>query len=372
MKAMIKLLSAVIGGTVMAATLMGGMESIGFDNTPSITVSAAKAEKVYDGKAALRIGEDIKCKKGEEVSVPVYMGLDKAVSPRTVYKVCFSVTYDKAALTLTGVKKGSGLTGAMYGRSGNTIMFMAARGGMKVNSSKPICSLKFKVSDTAADDTYHIGIADTAGSGNVAAQIIHKHSAKKGNTYLTPYISSGSALVGEVKKLGDITGFTADISGETSWEPVENAVYYRVTRVVDGKAFTSGKITETSYTMSSMPDSKFYVYVTAYDAKENTVESEHIVINNVKPLGIPTNISVTDNGVVTWEAAENAAYYTVTKVCNGTSAVSGKINGTSYTLSQVPDGEYEVYVMSYDNKDCFLVSEVYKATPSGQSGNEEE
>ena len=48
------------------------------------------------------------------------------------------------------------------------------------------------------------------------------------------------------------------------------------------------------------------------------------------------------------------------------------LNGTSYTLSQVPDGEYEVYVMSYDNKDCFLVSEVYKATPSGQSGNEEE
>ena len=365
MKAMIKLLSAVISGTVMAFSLVGGMESLGIGSTREISVSAAKAEKAYDGTAYITVGKNIKCKSGEEVSVPIKMSLDKLASPRSIYKICFKVSYDESALTLTGVERGGGLSGGMCGRSGDTVMFIGLKGNMRVSAGKPVCELKFKVKDDA-DGTYPIKLLSQSGGNSQSIQIVHTHSSKKGNIYLTSGVTSGSVVVGDAPELGEITGFTADKSGAVSWDPLPNAAYYRVTRVVNGKAYPSGKITETSYTMS-VPESDFSVYVTAYDSKGRSVDSESVMIYNAKHLGRPTNVSVDSSGVVTWDAAENASYYTVTKVSNGVSSTTPAVKETSYVLSSVPKTDYEVYVMSYDSRGYFLVSDICKVKQSASS-----
>ena len=361
MKAKLRILSALIGGTVMAAALAGGIESFDFKNNTSIIVSAA--EKKYDGTAYIKAEKYVTGENGSEVSVPVYMSLDDASASKGVYKLCFKVTYDDTALEFTGAKRGAGLKGGLFGSTGSTLMFMSVKTNMTIVPDKPICTLNFKVNDDA-QGIYPIDIVEQTGSSTKPVTIIKKYSKKGGSVYYKPEITGGSVVAGVYEGLGTITDFKADLSGYTSWSPVINAEYYRVTRVVDGKSTVSGKITDTSYTFTSVPEADFSVYVTAYDKDGNTVDSEPVYLYNKKELGKAENISVDSTGHVTWDPAEKAVSYTVTRISGGKSVTTPKIKKTEYQFKLVPNGMYEVYITSYDKKDNFTVSDTYTVKSS--------
>ncbi len=361
MKAKARLLSAVISGAVMATACVGGMEVFGKGDMYGTII--AEAEAVYDGTAEIMAEKSVKSEKGEDVSVPVYLIPEEKAVPNGIYKLCFKVSYNTSALSLAAIERGTGLSGGMFGCKGDTVMFMAVRGNMKVDTQKPVCTLKFHIKDTTSG-VYPIKLINQSGSTTEPVQILSTHS-KNGNTYLRPVMNSGSVIVGNGDSLSRVTNVAADINGNVSWDPAYNASYYRVTRVVDGTSYTSGKITDTMYKLAVVPETDFYVYVTAYDKSGASTVSESVLVkNNNSGFGKPQNISVDSNGLVTWDAVSNAVYYTVTRISDGKEVTTPKIKATTYQFQTVPETAYQVYITAYDKNDSFRVSDIYNVKSS--------
>ena len=79
----------------------------------------------------------------------------------------------------------------------------------------------------------------------------------------------------------------------------------------------------------------------------NTTTAETTTVTTTtqpKKPSAPTNITVSENGTVTWTASDNATDYKVFKKYGDDTYHSGWIKDTSYTFSGVPTVDYEVYV----------------------------
>ena len=86
--------------------------------------------------------------------------------------------------------------------------------------------------------------------------------------------------------------------------------------------------------------------VSTTTSNTTTAETTTVTTTTAQPKkpSAPTNITVSENGTVTWTASDNATDYKVFKKYGDDTYHSGWIKDTSYTFSGVPTVDYEVYV----------------------------
>ena len=153
------------------------------------------------------------------------------------------------------------------------------------------------------------------------------------------------------KPLGYVNNVIVDENGNVSWDAADNAVAYRVVKVVNGKFFYGTKTEDTNYKLVSVPKKDYHVFVIAYDADGKTAWGKRNLVE-VGDLGVAFNTKVDQYGNVSWSAARNAAYYRVGKIVNGKLYVGPKTENTSYRLASVPAEDYQVFVVAFDNDGC--------------------
>ena len=160
------------------------------------------------------------------------------------------------------------------------------------------------------------------------------------------------------------TNVKVDANGNVTWTAAENAAYYKVSKVVNGKTSTGKQVTDTKYTFQYLAKGqKHEIYVTAFDKDGNSIKSESVTVT---PMAAPANVKVSDDGTVTWTKSEGAAYYRVYKKY-GKTTKNAKVaaTATSYTFQNLTEGvEHEIYVIAFDNDGNQYKSESVKFTPA--------
>ena len=156
-----------------------------------------------------------------------------------------------------------------------------------------------------------------------------------------------------------------DSNGKVTWTGGEGAAYFRVYKVYNGIT-KNAKTTSSPYTFQNLTEGvEHEIYVIAYDGNGNSIKSESVKFtpSRKSTLTAPTNVKVDADGKVTWTAAENAAYYKVSKVVNGKTSTGKQVTGTEYTFQYIAKGvEHEIYVTAFDKDGNSLKSESIKFT----------
>ena len=160
------------------------------------------------------------------------------------------------------------------------------------------------------------------------------------------------------------TNVKVDADGKVTWKAAENAAYYKVSKVVNGKTSTGKQVTGTEYTFQYLAKGqKHEIYVTAFDKDGNSLKSESITVT---PMAAPANVKVAEDGTVTWTKSEGAAYYRVYKKY-GKTTKNAKVDATatSYTFQNLTEGvEHEIYVIAFDANGNQYKSESVMFTPA--------
>ena len=148
--------------------------------------------------------------------------------------------------------------------------------------------------------------------------------------------------------------------GVVTWTGGEGAAYFRVYKVYNG--ITKNAKTESSpYTFQNLTEGvEHEIYVVAFDAQGNQYKSESVKFTPAKKavLTVPTNVKVDADGNVTWTAAENAAYYKVSKIVGGKTYTGKQVTDTKYTFISFNPGQNKtVYVTAFDKDGNSLKSE---------------
>ena len=185
-------------------------------------------------------------------------------------------------------------------------------------------------------------------------------SAPKSNdyqVYVTAHCKNGKTIESKkytVKNLGTVSKPIVN-NGTVTWEAVNNAKYYKVSYIVDGKTTTSKAITDTSYAFLSAPKNKDYqVYVTAYDGNAKSAASSTVTVKTLGTIGTPT----VNDGIITWKPVNNAKYYKVSYIYNDKTTTSKAVTDTSYTFLSAPRyNDYQVYVTAYGENGKTVVSQ---------------
>ena len=153
-----------------------------------------------------------------------------------------------------------------------------------------------------------------------------------------------------------------DADGNVTWTAAENAAYYKVSKVVNGKTSTGKQVTDTEYTFQYLAKgAEHEIYVTAFDKDGNSVKSESVKFT---PVNAPANVKVSDDGTVTWNGGEGAAYYRVYKVYNSITK-NAKTTSSPYKFQSLSEGvEHEIYVVAFDKDGNQYKSESVKFTPA--------
>ena len=194
------------------------------------------------------------------------------------------------------------------------------------------------------------------------------------NTKFTAGVTDVYAKWEAESKLTAPTNVKVAEDGTVSWTAAEGVDHYRVFKVYNGitrNALVAA--TATSYKFQNLAEGvEHKIYVVAYDGNGNTVESTAVMFTPAKKavLTAPTNVKVDANGKVTWTAAENAAYYKVSKVVNGKTSTGKQVTGTEYTFQYLAKGQkHEIYVTAFDKDGNSLKSEAITVTPMAAPAN---
>ena len=194
------------------------------------------------------------------------------------------------------------------------------------------------------------------------------------NTKFTAGVTDIYAKWEAESKLTAPTNVKVAKDGTVSWTAAEGVDHYRVFKKYNGVTRNAlVAATATSYKFQNLAEGvEHEIYVVAYDANGNTAESDSVMFTPEKKatLTAPTNVKVDANGKVTWTAAENAAYYKVSKVVNGKTSTGKQVTGTEYTFQYLAKGQkHEIYVTAFDKDGNSLKSEAITVTPMAAPAN---
>ena len=167
--------------------------------------------------------------------------------------------------------------------------------------------------------------------------------------------TSGKHLKVKVDPVGKATNVKADKDGTITWTKAENAVKYQVVKIVNGKYYGGSYVSENKYKFANLPTVDYQVYVLSYGANGARTASDKASVKVENQLGFVNDVKVDKNGKVTWGKATNAAAYRVAKISNGITYYTKKITDTSYRFAVVPDHDYQVYVIAYDDNDRYTL-----------------
>ena len=189
--------------------------------------------------------------------------------------------------------------------------------------------------------------------------------------YVIAYDGNGNSIKSESVKFTPSRKATltapanvkVDANNKVTWTAAENAAYYKVSKVVNGKTSTGKKVTGTEYTFQYLAKGiEHEIYVTAFDADGNSIKSESIKFTS---MTAPANVKISEDGTVTWTKSDGAAYYRVYKKY-GKTTKNAKVaaTATSYTFQNLTEGvEHEIYVIAFDKNGKQYKSESVKFTP---------
>ena len=146
----------------------------------------------------------------------------------------------------------------------------------------------------------------------------------------------------------NIEKIRVDDKGRVSWNTAKESASYQVGKIVNGVTYYGEKVTDTVYSLGKLPASNYQIFVTAMDERGNTSVSKTIDVAVEDPMEFVNDVTVDEEGKITWKPAENAVAYKVGKKVNGKTTYSGKLTDTSYELKKEPARDYEVFVVAFD------------------------
>ena len=172
--------------------------------------------------------------------------------------------------------------------------------------------------------------------------------------YVVAYDGNGNSLRSESIKFTPTSApenVKVSADGTVTWTGGEGASYYRVYKIYNGIT-KNAKTTSSPYTFQNLTEGvEHEIYVIAFDSQGNQYRSESVKFTPEKKavLTAPTNVKVDANGNVTWTAAENAAYYKVSKIVGGKTYTGKQTTDTKYTFISFNPGQNKtVYVTAFD------------------------
>ena len=177
-----------------------------------------------------------------------------------------------------------------------------------------------------------------------------------------------------VKEYPKVTNIAVDDDGNVTWDAAKDALAYQVEKIVDDKTYYGKKITDTSYTFESTPPYDYKIAVKAYfededDPSKIIISRKEFDVTVKEPLGVPQISYVYDDGrTISINGVSKAAYYKVGIIINGKTYYSNKIpvnvfNG-HYVLKRTPSCNYEAFVIAYNEKGQYTISDKYKVEVS--------
>jgi large repetitive protein len=141
-----------------------------------------------------------------------------------------------------------------------------------------------------------------------------------------------------------------------SWKPASYANAYKVYQVVDGSKTLLKTSTSTSAYLSNMPEGDYQLEVYSYsDRFGESVNGIQTSFNLVYPImqapGNTTNSIINGNDIsLRWNAAAYVTGYNVYQVIDGQEVFKKFVTATSFTFSNMPEGDYSYVVHSYSDR----------------------
>ena len=171
--------------------------------------------------------------------------------------------------------------------------------------------------------------------------------------YIRAFGEDDSYTDGEVttiteKTLGKVAAPTVAKDGTVTWTAAKNAVKYKVVKIVNGVYYGGSVVTGTSYKFKNIPVSDYKVYVIAYGEDNAKTIGAKTTVEVDNALGFVNDVTVDENGKVTWTKADNATSYRVVKIVGGNKYYCKETKNTNYTFAVKPIRDYQVYVIAYN------------------------
>ncbi|RFB09488.1 hypothetical protein DZB84_24130 [Bacillus sp. HNG] len=143
---------------------------------------------------------------------------------------------------------------------------------------------------------------------------------------------------------------------QLKWTSSTYAKSYNIYQIKDGEKVLQRTITGTSVTFSNQPEGDYEYEVHSFsDRFGESPESSEVSLTLVHPImqapeNVTSSISNGNNIVLKWNSAEFASGYNVYQMIDGEKVFQRKVSGTSFTFSNMPEGDYEYVVHSYSDR----------------------
>jgi large repetitive protein len=139
------------------------------------------------------------------------------------------------------------------------------------------------------------------------------------------------------------------------WDAAENANYYRVYQIIDGKKVLKNTTYGTSITYWNLPVGEYTYEVYSNSSRfGESAEGTRVTFTLTGPeMQAPTNQAYTivnGNDVkLSWSAAEFVTNYKIYQIIDGEKVLKNTITGTAITYSKLPEGDYKYVIHSYSS-----------------------
>jgi large repetitive protein len=140
------------------------------------------------------------------------------------------------------------------------------------------------------------------------------------------------------------------------WDPSQNANSYKVYKVVNGVKELVETTTDTTYTLTMLPEGHYIYEVSAISdrfGESNTaskVEFELVYPELLPPSNLNYSTENINDLTLTWDKALNANKYYIYQIENGVKTLKEKTSNTSASYTMLPEGHYVYEITSYSTR----------------------
>jgi large repetitive protein len=141
-----------------------------------------------------------------------------------------------------------------------------------------------------------------------------------------------------------------------SWNAAAYATHYKIYRMNNDVKELLRTVTGTSTTLTNMPEGEYDLHITSYsDRFGESAESSSVGFSLVFPImqapaNFTNSIANGNDIVLRWNAATYSNSYNVYQVMNGQKEFVKNVKSTSFSLINMPEGDYHYEVHSYSDR----------------------
>ncbi|WNR44701.1 OmpL47-type beta-barrel domain-containing protein [Paenibacillus roseipurpureus] len=180
--------------------------------------------------------------------------------------------------------------------------------------------------------------------------------------------------------------FTASVTNLTdvnlSWDPVSNAMSYKIYQITDGNPVLKSTVSGTTVKYSNVLAGDYSYEVHSYSdrfGESSTGSSVSItvgVVTMLPPSNFAHKIQNGNDIILTWTSAANANSYKIYQIIDGQRVLKSTVTGTTVTYSNMPAGNYTYEIHSVSTRfgesadgsqDSFTLDPIAIVSPSSLS-----